>query len=390
MFSDDDGRFCPPPDREYALAVISPGIRPSHPIYEYCARRAIKTVGEAEFGLNHYDGEYIAVTGTNGKTTTTGLIAGMTGGTACGNFGYPITAALCDNAPRPLVCELSSFQLRGATVSPSVAVITNITADHLDYHGSEDDYYKSKCNIVSGMKSGYLVLGENIPPRALKFLKTDVGIVRCSVDKIVDGAYLDGGYFWFCGSRVCPRDYLHLQGSHNVENALLAIAAAKCAGVSNTAILDALLKAKPAAHRIADIGVFCGKRWIDDSKSTNVSSCRAAVDTVGGSVCLIVGGRGKGFEFDGLFDGLDERVEVIAMGESALEIRDAAIRAGRVVTVVGTLGEAVAVAAETKSDTVLLSPACASFDEFTDYADRGNKFRAYVERMGKIGKARIK
>ncbi len=388
LFSDADGLFAAPPEKDYALAVISPGIRPSHPIYEYCSRHGIKTAGEAQLGLENYDGEYIAVTGTNGKTTTTKLIAGMTGGTACGNIGYPITAALCDLADRPLVCELSSFQLKDAVISPNVAVITNMTADHLDYHGSEIEYYKSKCNIANNMNSGYLVLGDRIPLRALEFLNTNAGIVRCSVDKPIDGAYLHDGYFWFCGSRICPRDYLRLRGDHNVENALCAIAAAKCAGVDNPAILGALSKATPSPHRITDVGVFYGKRWIDDSKSTNVSSCLAAVAAVAESakkICLIVGGRGKGFEFGELFDGLDDKVEIVAMGESALDIRAAAVYAGRPITVVGSLKDAVSAAAETDADTVLLSPACASFDEFKNYADRGDKFRMYVEKLGKIG-----
>ncbi len=388
VFSDADGLFAAPPEKDYALAVISPGIRPSHPIYEYCVRRGIKTVGEAQLGLDSYDGECIAVTGTNGKTTTTKLIADMTGGTACGNIGYPITAALCDNAKRPLVCELSSFQLKDAVISPNVAVITNMTADHIDYHGSETEYYKSKCNIANNMNSGYLVLGDRIPVRALDSLKTNAGIVRCSVDKPIDGAYLHDGYFWFCGSRVCPRDYLRLRGEHNVENALCAIAAAKCAGVDNSAILGALTKASAAPHRITDLGVYCGKRWIDDSKSTNVSSCLAAVEAVketAKKICLIVGGRGKGFSFDELFEGLVGGVEVVAMGESALDIRAAAVDAGRPISIVGSLKDAVAAAAQTDADTVLLSPACASFDEFSNYADRGNKFRTYVEKLYKAG-----
>ncbi len=383
IYSDNANGFCAPPERDYAMAVISPGIRPDHPVYGYCAARGIRTVGEAELGFRLAKCRTVGVTGTNGKTTVTSLIASMLGGTACGNIGYPITTAV-DHEKNVLVCELSSFQLCSADISPNVAVITNISSDHIDWHGSAEEYYRCKCNIASHMRGGWLVLGEDITVGALKSLKTDAQIVRCSSTAAVDGAYIDDGYFKFCGERVCPVEYLRLQGSHNIKNALCAIAAAKCMGAENSDILKALSSAEAAPHRIAYIGTACGKRWIDDSKGTNISACLAAVDATEGTVCLIVGGRDKGLDYGELFSSLPPRVvDVIAMGESAHALHDSAVYCGfdRDVTVVDGLSSAVKAAAKSEAKAVLLSPACSSFDEFSNYASRGEKFRSEVRAL---------
>lgn len=382
IFNDVDGAFSVPSGDDYDLAVISPGIRPTHPIYTYCADRGIPVIGEAELGFRLATCRIVGVTGTNGKTTVTRLIAEMTGGVACGNIGYPITEAVGQKS-NLLVCELSSFQLREADIAPDVAVITNITADHIDWHGSAEEYYRCKCMIANGMTGGYLVLGENVPIAALATLRTGAQILRCATDRPVDGAYTQGGYFWFGGKRVCPIDYFRLNGRHNVSNALCAIAAAKCVGADNSQILTALSRAVAAPHRLENAGRAVGKRWIDDSKSTNVSSCLAAVEATAGRICLITGGRDKGLDFAELFGALPEKAtEVIAMGECAVKIERAAATAGRRVTVVKNLAAAVEAAARSDADTVLLSPACASFDEFGNYAERGEAFKAEVARLG--------
>lgn len=382
IYKDEGGAFVEPKDAEYDFAVISPGIRHDHAVYSYCARRGIPVVGEAELGFRLAKCPTVGVTGTNGKTTTTRLIASMLGGTACGNIGYPITTAV-DVEKKALVCELSSFQLKDAHISPQVAVITNIAADHLDWHGSADEYYRCKCNIASET-DGALVLGEDVTVGALKSLNTAARIVRCSSTQAVDGAYIEGGYFKFYGERVCPVEYLRLQGRHNLKNALCAIAAAKCMDAPNIDILKAVSSAHCDAHRIADIGTARGKRWIDDSKATNVSACLAAVDTLCGTVCLIVGGRDKALDFDELFSALPGSVvQVIAMGECADAIARSAesMHYGGEFSVAAGLSEAVAQAADSTAETVLLSPCCASFDEFKSYAERGERFKAEVDAL---------
>lgn len=385
IFTDADGVFIAPPDRAYDAAVISPGIRPTHAVYGYCERRGIPTLSEAEIGFSVARSRgipIVGVTGTNGKTTVTRLIADMIGGIACGNIGYPVSSAATDSDGKTqLVCELSSFQLFRANLQPTVAVITNIASDHADWHGGIENYRAAKCNIASHMNGGYLVLGEDVPIGALSALSTDANIVRCSSASVCDGAYIADGYFWFCGTRVCPTDYLRLEGAHNVKNALCAIAAAKCMGADNSAVLGALSGATPAPHRNENAGEACGKLWIDDSKGTNVSACLAAIRLTSGSVCLIAGGRGKDTDFSELFCALDPRVvEVVAMGETAQAIRDCAcaMLPELKVTVVNCLSDAVRAASRSEAKTVLLSPACASFDEFGSYAERGDKFKAEV------------
>lgn len=385
IYSDkQDGEF-DAPYGEYDLAIISPGIKPSHSVYAYCLEHAIPTMGEAELGFILKTQPVVAVTGTNGKTTTVRLITDMLGGTACGNIGYPISTAVDEAGNSTLVCELSSFQLAGAeNIVPDVAVITNIAADHLNWHESVEHYYESKCNIAREMKSGsFLVLGEDIPIKALATLNTAANIVRCSSDRHVDGAYVEYGNFYFMGKRICPTDYLRLNGEHNIKNALCAIAASKCMGASDADIISALSTAEAAPHRLAVVGQAAGKKWIDDSKSTNISSCIAAVNATAGRICLITGGSDKGLDFSELFEGLDSRVvQVIAMGATAEDIKKSGEECGISVTAVKGLNEAVDAAISSNAEVVLLSPACASFDEFSDYAERGKKFCELVRSLG--------
>lgn len=384
MYSDRNGSFFVPKEYRYDGAVISPGIKRDHPVYGYVKERGIHTVSEVEIGFKLASCPIVGVTGTNGKTTVTRLVSSMLGGTACGNIGYPISTA-AEKEKKFLVCELSSFQLSDVVISPAAAVITNIDADHLDWHGSVDEYCRCKCNIASHMNSdGVLVLGEDVTVGALKTLKTEARIVRCSSSGAVDGAYIEDGYFKFFGERVCGTDYLRLCGAHNLKNALAAIAVSKCMGADNRDIIKALSTAKLDAHRVECVGTACGKQWIDDSKATNISACLAAVECTRGTLCLIVGGRNKGLDFEPLFEALSERVtEVIAMGECGESVLKAAKNAGFKghVTLAAKLSDAVKAAAAGSAYTVLLSPCCASFDEFGNYAERGERFKAEVNAL---------
>ncbi len=389
MYTDKNGAFSAPPERGYYSAIVSPGIKKDHPVYEYCRSRAIKTMGEIELGFMLTDKPIVGVTGTNGKTTVTRLASKMLKCTACGNIGYPLTTAI-DGKSGVLCCEISSFQLASANIKPRIAVITNIAPDHIDYHGSYDEYCRCKCNIASEMdEKDYLVLGDGVPVGALTSLNTRANVVRCCADKVVDGAYVYNGNLWFMGERICSTDYLRLQGEHNIKNALCAIAAAKLMNTNNKDIVAALSTVVGEPHRIETVGKYCGKTWIDDSKSTNILSTVAAVEYMCGSVCLIVGGRNKGLDFDGLFSALTAEslskkiVCVIAMGECAADIVHSGKNFGLEVIATEKLNDAVLAAAQSDAETVLLSPACASFDEFDGYDKRGEAFRAEVEALGR-------
>lgn len=408
LIADKNGAFVAPPKKCYDAAVISPGVKPSHPVYEFCKSHGIAVTSELALGFSVYDGKAIAVTGTNGKTTVVRLISAMTECPACGNIGYPFVAAAdsekkraekaakaakksktakteavrTNGAPSRLIVEVSSFQLHNGSITPDIAVITNIDIDHIDWHGSAEAYYACKCRIAESDKCEYLVLGEDVPVRALATLSTHAKIVYTSTSRVVDGAYISDGYFMFCGEKICAVDYYKLRGKHNLKNALCAIAAAKCAGTDNRKILSALATVEPEPHRLTDVGVYAGKRWIDDSKGTNVGACLAAVEATAGRLCLIVGGRDKALDFDALFEALDARVtDVVAMGESAQSLRDAAAKYGRRVRVVSSLSDAVDAAALSEAEIVLLSPACASFDEFENYGARGTAFALKVKSL---------
>lgn len=375
----DGDIFVAPPEKDYTAAIISPGIKPTHGIYTYCKAQGLPTAGEVDIGYMLSDAKKVGVTGTNGKTTVTRLIAAMTGGIACGNIGYPVSTA-AEEKGKTLVCELSSFQLYGASVRSDVAVITNIGQDHLDWHGSAEEYYRCKCKIADGAE--VLILGEDIPIKALSTLKTNARIVRCVDGVPVDGAYTYGGWFYYFGERICEVDYLRLLGSHNVKNALCAIAAAKTLGADNGDIIAALSSAKPDPHRLDDLGKLSGKRYIDDSKSTNILSALAAVEATSGSICLILGGSDKNLDFDELFINLDKRVvSVVAMGLTAAKVEASAKKFGIKATVVPDLKAAVETASREEGDTVLLSPACASFDEFNNYGERGEAFKRLVREL---------
>ncbi|MBD5132123.1 MAG: UDP-N-acetylmuramoyl-L-alanine--D-glutamate ligase [Clostridiales bacterium] len=388
ILSDVHGAFTPPKSA-YDTAVISPGIRPSHDVYGYCKEREIHITTEAKIGLDiarSRNVKTVGVTGTNGKTTVTKLIAQMTGGVACGNIGYPVSTA-AQKYDCPLIVELSSFQLHNGGIAPHIAVIINMASDHVDWHGSRENYFADKCKIANDLtETDFLILGEDIPLGALESLNTKAQILSCSVSRPVDGAYVMGGDFYFCGERVCSVDYLRLPGTHNVKNALCAIAAAKLLNATDNAILRALSTATLSPHRIERVGRKLGKNWIDDSKGTNVSACLAAVGRMLGTVCLILGGRGKATDFDELFENLDSRViEIVAMGETAQSVRDSAVKSGKPlkISVVSGLKDAVEIAALSSAQNVLLSPACASFDEFGSYAERGEAFKAAVKALGK-------
>lgn len=384
-YSDENGKFCVPNDN-FDCCVVAPSIKLNHDIYSFCKEKNIPTTSEIEIGFSLCSRPIIGVTGTNGKTTVTRLIAAMIGGVACGNIGVPLCSVV-DKANKYVVCELSSFQLSKSDIKPSVAVITNIDSDHIDWHGSEQEYQKAKLNIAKNLDcNDVLVLGEDIKTKSLHGLSTNANIIPCYSKGVIDGCYVDRGFFCYFGERVCRTDYLRLQGEHNVKNALCAIAVAKSLGVDNRDIIKGLSTATLDEHRIQSVGRACGKAWINDSKGTNVSASVAAIKTVdsGDSVCLIVGGRDKRTDFRSLFEQLPNSViEVVAMGECANKIINAAKACdydGTIITADG-LRAAVEYAKNGNAKTVLLSPCCASFDEFKNYSERGKAFCKLVNKL---------
>lgn len=373
----------------YDAVVVSPGVRPDHPIFK---KYAGKIISELDLGAIFAKKPYYAVTGTNGKTTTAELAGRLLGAKyktrVTGNIGESFALdALSDYDA--FVVEASSFQLNSSRIfAPHVAAILNITPDHLDYHGDMYAYAKAKLNIATKQtENDYLILSaDDLPIGLLSDFCPKSKVLYTSVRGKTDGAYLEDGKIYWLGEKVCSRLDVPLKGLHNVSNALAAIAIAKIAGISNDEIVGALAGYVQADHRVKYVCAINGVAFYDDSKGTNVAATLKAMDCMTGSYALIAGGSDKGYEYDELFtDCAKLPKKVAAIGETAEKIVAAAHRHGyHSVEKCASLEEAVTEAFGSGADNVLLSPASASFDMFSSYAERGERFVKIVGELKNI------
>jgi UDP-N-acetylmuramoylalanine--D-glutamate ligase len=350
------------------LVVKSPGIPAQAPPVRAAHERGVRVVSEIELGAQLLPNPIVGITGTNGKTTTTALVGAMFEAArvpfeVAGNIGRPLTGIAATVAPEAwVVCELSSFQLEDVeTLRPAVAVLLNLEPDHLDRHGSFDAYRDAKLRIF-----------ENQGP-------TDVAVVPRGFDEVPGEAVR----IEFAGDDPLPAEP-RIPGAHNRENAAAATAAARAAGIRDDAIAAALRSFPGVEHRIQDVGTVAGVRYVNDSKATNVAAALRAIASFPGARKLVVlGGRGKAEPYGALADafGRDDRAYVI--GEAADEIAAALEERGVPFERSGDLATAVAAASRDArvGDVVLLSPACASFDQFSSFEQRGEEFGKLVQKL---------
>ena len=365
------------------LVVVSPGVPADLPLLAQARTLGIEVIAELELAYRALaDTPLLAVTGSNGKTTVTALLgaileeAGWNAGVG-GNIGHPASALALEGGFDALVWEVSSFQLEGCTtLRPRVGVLLNLSPDHLDRHATLADYLAAKARLFACQQGDDLavlnaddqaVAGLAVPARAEFFSLRDRTVAAC----------LAGDRLVLDGHALLPRARLPLLGEHNVANALAAALAAARAGVPRAAIAAALERFRGLPHRHTLVAEIGGVRFVDDSKGTNIGATAAGLAGYpAGTVHLILGGLGKGQDFAPLVEAAAGRVAAAYLiGEAAGEI--ASSFGSRVpVEQCGTLAEAVrrAAAAARPGDTVLLSPACASFDQFRDYAHRGDEF----------------
>lgn len=365
------------------IVVASPGVPQDAAILSWAAELGIPIWGELELGARLCDGPYLAVTGTNGKTTTTGMIAsclraGGLDAVACGNIGHPFAIAAREGHDA-LVVEASSFQLRFVeTFHPRVSVLVNLAADHLDWHGSEDRYAEAKANVFRMQDGGDVHVGnrDDGPAAALS------ARAPCSLVWFRLGAPGDGevGYL---GRELVSRVGVETplgpvdgdRAGHRAD-AAAAAAASLAFGVGTEAIRRGLASFIPEHHRGEVVALVEGVRFVDNSKATNVHAALAAIEGEDDAV-LIAGGRAKGVDLSPLGTRADRLRAVVAIGEAAAEL--AAVFEGLVpVRRATSIEEATGVAFELArpSGVVLLAPACASWDMFRDYAERGDRFTA--------------
>src|SRR5262245_11023636 len=386
------------------LVVASPGVPWALPALAAARARGVLVIGELELAWRAMDADVIAITGTNGKTTTTALTGELLAEQprpvlVGGNIGTPLSLAALDFARDGLVvAEASSFQLEATDrFRPRVAAVLNIAPDHLDRHGTLEQYVAAKARIFANQTAAdCAVLNADDPATAALAARTRARPLWFSRLRALDrgvfvedgwvAARLDGG-----AARVCPMAEIPLRGRHNVENVLAATACALWVGVDPDAIRRRIGRFRAVAHRIEPVGERRGVAFFNDSKGTNVDSTIKALESFAEPIVLIAGGKGKGQDFGPLAAAARGRVRhAVLIGEDRDKLRPALAGAGVAVEDAASMEDAVraAAAAARTGDVVLLSPACASFDMFDNFEHRGEVFTAAVRALRAEGEAR--
>lgn len=379
-------------DENFELMVKNPGIRYDNPMVARALEKGIPVITEVELAYLISEAPIIGITGSNGKTTTTTMIAdvlnnGGQSGLLSGNIGFPASeVAQTATDQDTLVMELSSFQLMGIeSFHPHIAVITNLMPTHIDYHGSFEDYVAAKWNIQKNMTDAdFMVLNFNQDLSKELAQKTQATVVPFSTLERVDGAYLENGTLYFKGEAVMKADEIGVPGSHNIENALATIAVAKLSGIANDAIKETLSHFGGVKHRLQALGEVRGVKFYNDSKSTNILATQKALSGFDNSkVILIAGGLDRGNEFDELVPDIAGLKLMVILGESAPRVKRAADKAGVAYVDAKDVAEASHLAFENASagDIVLLSPANASWDMYKNFEVRGDEFIAAFEEI---------
>ena len=373
--------------------AISPGVPLTALIVVEARRRGIQVLAEIEIAWRIAQAEvegknrWVAITGTNGKSTTTAWIAEILRRAGrpvalAGNIGVPLSAFLSQRAPRDFVCEVSSFQLEAIDrFHAGVAVLTNITPDHLDRHDGFEDYVRAKKRVFENQDAGDFAVfnDDDAASRGIATRSRRVGFSR--KHRCDGGAWIDTGSLVSEVSgkrrRVVAEKDLALPGAHNVENALAALAATACLGTSEEAIAEGLTHFHGLPHRTELVVEKDGIAWVDDSKGTNVDATKKSLEGFGnGRVLLILGGRDKHGDFASLAPSVARAArKVFTIGEAAPVIEKVLSSLVEIESA-GTMDRAVRRASEVAKpgDTVLLSPACASFDQYKNFEERGEHF----------------
>jgi UDP-N-acetylmuramoylalanine--D-glutamate ligase len=378
------------------LVVVSPGVPWDLPILESTRSGRVPVIGEIELAWRFLKGRVIAVTGTKGKSTTTTLIGRMLAEqgvktTAGGNLGLALSAQVPESTPETVhVVEVSSFQLEATeTFHPWIAVLLNVSADHLDRHPTFEDYVRAKGRVFANQDEGdWAVVNADDAPALALARPTRARLRRYALDTPLDeGVVISGDHI---ADRtpagdvpLIPLAAIHLLGRHLVSDVLAAAAAARLAGASPAAMTRAVSSFTGLEHTLEPVAEIDGVRFVNDTKATNVEAARRSIESFAGGVVPIIGGRYKGGDFRDLRGPVAGRVTaIIAIGESRGLVKDAL---GDLVPVheAMSMREAVraARAAASPGGTVVLAPACSSFDMFADYAERGRVFKAEVARL---------
>lgn len=391
------GQDMPVFERDFDFVVKNPGVPYRSPMMQKLQERNIPVITEIELAYQVAKPQhYIAITGTNGKTTTSTLtyeiLRRAFPGKAhlCGNIGIPLCEIVMENGLMEegghyIALEISNFQLVNIDkFRPEVATIINLTPDHIDFMGSLDNYYKSKTEVYRNMAGNDVFLLNADDPVVKEY--TDRYPVKCakesfSTDSQSADCIAKDGYLEIKGEKIIPLNAIKIVGKHNLQNVMIAVSAAKAIGISNDIILDAVSSFKGVEHRIEFVREIDGVKYYNDSKGTNTDATITALKAFDRGVILLVGGFEKGLPMDEMKKHLGCVKKIIGFGAcGARLVHDLVGEDGIVVT---TLDEAVAQANKIaeSGDTVLLSPTTSSFDQYTCFEERGDHFKKIINAL---------
>ncbi len=384
--------------RRQDLIVVSPGVPLDTPEVKNAQQLGLTVIGELELASRFLQGDIVAITGSNGKTTTTTLIGQIFADAglktqAGGNIGLPVIELIPESTTDTWnVLEVSSFQLE-TTIEfhPKIALVLNITPDHLDRHKTFERYWAAKARITARQTpEDFLILNAEDPAAQRVASKTKAQIYWFSnLRQIKQGAFVHGETLFFLAQEggkpepVLPVAEIPLKGAHNVENVLAAVCAAKLAGISSESIRTTVDTFKAVEHRLEWVKTVRGVEYYNDSKATNVDATMKALASFPSGIHLILGGKDKDSDYTQLAPLLRERVKTVyTIGSAAEKIERELAGVVKIVSA-GTLDVAVNAAsgAAVAGDVVLLAPACSSFDQFENYEHRGRAFRESVQAL---------
>lgn len=380
------------------VIMKSPGIPDKAPIIKKAHEKGIAVISEIEFASQYTDSLIVGITGSNGKTTTTLLThhifkeAGLQVGLG-GNIGYSFAELVATENPPYYVLEISSFQLDGIEhFAPHIAVLLNITPDHLDrYDYKFENYIDSKFRIAMNQTENDYLIYDTDDEVITQWLSTHTiksKLIPFSIEKeLPQGAFLkDNKIYIMLENQTTEIDVeeISLRGKHNIKNTMAASVAARLVNIRNNSLRESLKGFKGAPHRLEEVKVVEGVTYVNDSKATNVNSVYYALDTIKTPIVWIVGGQDKGNDYNSLLPYIHEKVRaIVCLGVDNSPIIQSFYNTIDTLVETRSMDEAVKLAQSfaQEGDTVLLSPACASFDLFKNYEERGDLFKAAVQKL---------
>jgi len=363
-------------------AITSPGIPPQSEIFQKLREKNIPIISEIEYAYKNTDIPFIVITGTNGKTTTTALVSHILSknfsAPVCGNIGVP-PSLLIDEKHDFLVCEVSSFQAEMTeNFKAKIACWTNFTPDHINWHGSLENYFKAKAKLFLGSQAPEFAILNKQDPKLADFAKECKNVVMFDDNK---DCYIKNEAIYFRGEKIIKLQDCPLIGHHNHQNVMCGIAIAKLIGMENKDIRERIMSFTPPEHRLEKVRELNGITFYNDSKATNPEASIVAIDSFNNvNVALILGGRDKNTDLTEMCNSINKHINtVFLIGEATKRFEENLIKNGfSNIIKEPSMEEAIDKAISLKPDVVLLSPACASFDMFKSYEHRGEVFKEYV------------